>query len=260
MEPVLWHIGISHYSEKARWALDYKGVRHERRAPVPGLHIPLAFWLTRGRAATLPILELDGRVISDSTAIIAALEHRHPDPALYPEDPADRARALALEDWFDRELGPYIRRVVFHEVGRDGASVSEIAAQATPELSARLGGTVVPYTRALTSLRYLAASERGAERARNRVLAALDRLEAELGGEEYLVGGRFTVADLTAAALLYPLALPSEGPRVIDRMPEAYETFRASVRDRPGYRWVEEMFRRHRRRSSEPAFQEGGSL
>ena len=29
-KPVLWHIGISHYSEKARWALDYKRVEHER--------------------------------------------------------------------------------------------------------------------------------------------------------------------------------------------------------------------------------------
>ena len=34
--PVLWHIEISHYNEKARWALDYKGVEHERRAPTPG--------------------------------------------------------------------------------------------------------------------------------------------------------------------------------------------------------------------------------
>ena len=39
-KPVLWHIPISHYSEKARWALACKGVEHERRAPLPGAHIP----------------------------------------------------------------------------------------------------------------------------------------------------------------------------------------------------------------------------
>jgi hypothetical protein len=30
--PVLWHLEISHYNEKVRWALDYKGVAHVRRA------------------------------------------------------------------------------------------------------------------------------------------------------------------------------------------------------------------------------------
>ena len=29
-KPLLWHIEISHFSEKARWALDYKGFEHRR--------------------------------------------------------------------------------------------------------------------------------------------------------------------------------------------------------------------------------------
>ena len=33
--PVLWHLEVSHYNEKARWALDYKRVRHVRRAVTP---------------------------------------------------------------------------------------------------------------------------------------------------------------------------------------------------------------------------------
>src|SRR4051812_43686025 len=39
--PTLWHISVSHYSEKARWALDHKQLPHRRRAvSIPGLHIP----------------------------------------------------------------------------------------------------------------------------------------------------------------------------------------------------------------------------
>ena len=30
--PILWHLKVSNYNEKARWALDYKGVPHVRRA------------------------------------------------------------------------------------------------------------------------------------------------------------------------------------------------------------------------------------
>src|ERR687885_2208796 len=111
---VLWHLPISHYSEKVRWALRFKGIEHRRNVGLPGAHIGVALWLTRGRQATFPVLELDGRRIGDSTAIIAALEERFPDPPLYPADPVDRRRALELEDFFDEELGPNIRRAAFH--------------------------------------------------------------------------------------------------------------------------------------------------
>ena len=81
-----------------------------------------------------------------------------------------------------------------------------------------------------------------------KILAALDRLEAELGDGEYLVGDRFSVADLTAASLFYPLVLPDEGPMPADRTSAAgFERFREPLDERPGYKWVEEMFRRHRK-------------
>jgi glutathione S-transferase len=93
-------------------------------------------------------------------------------------------------------------------------------------------------------------SELAAELARGKVIAALDRLEAELGSNEYLAGDSFSVADLTAAALFYPLVLPDEGPLPEEEPPPAgIESFRAPLKERPGYQWVEEMFRRHRRPS-----------
>jgi|SRR5579884_1801529 len=243
----LWHISVSHFSEKARWALDYKQVSYRVRAPLPGAHIPVALWLTRGRHYTLPVIEIDGERIGDSTAIIAALEQRHPEPPLYPRDPAQRRRALALEDWFDEELGPYIRRFVFHELGRDPERFAEIGALTAPRAFHLMGRTGAAYATTMTGLRYRARSTRAAETARQRVIAAIDRLEAELGAGDYLAGESFSVADLTAAALLYPLVRPPEAHVTIDRMPEAVERLRAQLRERRGYRWVEQMFRRHRR-------------
>src|SRR5438128_6433168 len=90
--PVLWHLKVSHYNEKARWALDYKRVPHVRRAAIPGQHQKIALRLTGGR--TLPVLVLDGEAIGDSTRIIEALERRYPQPPLYPADPDARRRAL----------------------------------------------------------------------------------------------------------------------------------------------------------------------
>src|SRR6516225_2401221 len=157
-QPTLWHIAISHYSEKVRWALDDKSVEHERRTAPPGMHIAVALWLTRGRGFTFPILELDGRRIADSTAIIAALEQRFPEPALYPVDPEERRRALELEEFFDEELGPYARRLPFHEARHDSELLDQITARVTPKLHARLGRALVPYCRAFTALRYGAGS------------------------------------------------------------------------------------------------------
>jgi glutathione S-transferase len=247
--PVLWHIAISHYNEKVRWALDYKSVEHERRAPPPGAHMAVALWLTRGRRATFPILQLDGDAIGDSTAIIAELERRFPDPPLYPADPGERARALDLEKFFDEELGPHARLLAFHEAIRDPATVERFVVGLLPERvrdSSVVRAGAMRFFSGFVSVRYGVRSERAAELAKHKVLAAFDRLESELGPNDYLVGGAFTVADLTAAALLYPIVGPPEGPE-LGEPPPAYERFRAPLADRPGYRWVEEMFRRHRK-------------
>ena len=130
--PTLWHIELSHFSEKARWALAYKGVEHRRRAPLPGMHIPVALFLTRGTHKTFPIIQIDGRTIADSTDVIAALEDRFPEPPLYPADPEQRRRALELEDFFDEELGPHVRRLGFHELRKDPERMKALMARTAP--------------------------------------------------------------------------------------------------------------------------------
>jgi len=247
--PVLWQLEISHYSEKVRWALDYKEVGHVRRAPFPGMHIPIALGLTGGAAKTFPILQIDGRTIADSTAAIAALEEHEPAPALYPSDPAERERALALEDYFDENLGPHARLLPFHELIGDPNLFADLAAQSVPPPLNQAPALVGAYARGYTKLRWGAANEDAAAAARAGIVAALDRLEAELAanGGEYLVGERFSVADLTAAALFYPVVGPEGAPIPPEQpMPAGFERFRESLSARPGYAWVEETFRRHR--------------
>ena len=93
-----WHIPVSHFSEKVRWAFDWKRVPHRRRVMPPGLHPLGGLLLTGGRMFTMPVLEMDGRRIGDSTAIIGALEERFPERSLYPSSLAERERALAYLD------------------------------------------------------------------------------------------------------------------------------------------------------------------
>jgi len=82
--PLLWHIPLSHFSEKARWALDYK--RIARRRKVLGADYLIRAWRATGHG-TLLILFLDGRAIRDSTHIIARLEERIPSHRCIPATP-----------------------------------------------------------------------------------------------------------------------------------------------------------------------------
>ena len=166
--PVLWHLPVSHYSEKVRWALDYKAIQHDRHAQIGGPHIPVALVLTRGRHYTLPLLKLEGRTIGDSTAIIAALEQAYPEPALYPAGPDERGRALELEDWFDEHLGPSIRRYVFHTLRGAPELFDELAASQVPPALRRYRRMAGAYGRAFTGLRFQTVDDRRADEAPSR--------------------------------------------------------------------------------------------
>jgi glutathione S-transferase len=243
--PTLWQIEISHFSEKARWALAYKGVEHRRRSPLPGAHIPVALWLTRGEQTTFPILTLDGRNIGDSSAIVEALERRFPEPPLYPADPEQRRQALVLEEFFDEEVGPHVRHLAFHEMREDPDRLRAIAEGTVP--AAVPGALPAAYARAYTSLRWKSGDSEAAEVDRAKIVAAFDRIEAELGPRDYLVGEAFGVADLAAASLLYPIVAPPDGPAGEESLSKGMKRFREPLRERAGFKWVGEMFARHRK-------------
>jgi glutathione S-transferase len=241
---VLWHIKISHYNEKARWALDYKGIPYELRAPMPGTHRITALRLTRGKHQRLPVMDLEGRRIWDSTAIIAALEDYRPDPPLYPPDAAERERALALEDYFDEELAPRVRRLIWHHTLPDTDATTDAVLPDEGAFKRGLLRATAPVAGRMVRQDY-SANEANAEEAEIGIRAAMDRLEDELGGDEYLVGDSFSVADLTAAALFTPLLAPPGRPWAPDLV-SPLQPMRAELEARPGGEWVTRMYELHR--------------
>lgn len=191
------------------------------------------------------MLRLDGRNIGDSTAIIAVLEQRFPDPPLYPDDPEQRRRALELEDFFDEELGPHIRLLAWHEITAEpgGEGMDAISDEVLPgalRWIAPVRAAASAFGSAYVAVRFRVRDAGRAALARTKVVAALDRLEAELGDDQHLVGDRFS------ASLLYPPRAAPEGPQALVTMPLRFAEFVEPLRARPGYAWVEETFRRYR--------------
>jgi len=248
--PVLWHFTVSHFNEKVRWALDFKRIPHVRRALFFS-YLARTLWATRQPA--LPVLVLDGKAIADSTRIIEALERLQPEPPLYPADERGRQRALALEDFFDEGLGPALRAVLAHDLFvRDPDLVAEMFTVGMRAGSRRALRAIAPAFRAFYRLRHRIDTASAAA-GQAKVVAALDRIEAELGPSGYLVGDRFSVADLTAAALFYPLVQPPEFPQPWPPVPAWFDGCRATFAARPAFNWVAETYRRPRGASAEVA-------
>jgi glutathione S-transferase len=250
--PVLWQLEISHYNEKVRWALDYKRVPHVRRSLLPGLHMLKAKRLT-GATSTTPVLTLDGRSIGDSTRIIAAIEERWPHPRLYPEDAAQRRRALELEAFFDEELGPHLRRAAYAELLPRPELALSLFSHGQPRPARIVLRAGFPVLRAAMRRKFEINAE-SVEASRAKMSAAMDLLEREICSSGFLAGESFTVADLTAAALFYPVVHPPEYPypTLADQdLPDSWRQFLQSLARRPGGHWIADIYRSHRGQSAE---------
>jgi glutathione S-transferase len=78
------------------------------------------------------------------------------------------------------------------------------------------------------------------------------RLEAEIGPTGYLVGDRFGLADLVAAAIMAAIVRPPEFSYPLpEPLPEPLVALRESLAGRRGYQWVMETYARHRGPSAE---------
>jgi glutathione S-transferase len=94
----------SPFSERLRWALEYKNVAHARRP-----FVPIAGEAEHRRAtgiATAPVLLADGKVVGDSNRALEWLEQTVAKPPLVPEDPSQRAQVRAWEAFGSEVLAP----------------------------------------------------------------------------------------------------------------------------------------------------------
>ncbi len=241
---VLYQFAFSHFNEKARWALDYKGLPREERNLLPGLHERTIRRLTG--MTTTPVLCEGGEALRESAEIVAHLEARHPDPPLFPADPEERREAEAWVRWLDEEIGPAVRLALFHELLAEPGFASRIFTTGQrglkPALYRRLFPRLVPMLRERMDIHDASAAA-----ARELVDAGLSRVAQAARATGYLVGDRFGVADLTAGSLFFPLVFP---PQLAFELPPvespALEAWRARWRDHPGAAWLQDLWEKHR--------------
>ena len=234
----------SHFNEKARWTLDLKALPHRRIPLLPGPHASTVKRLTG--QTSVPVLVIDGQAFHDSSRIIDELERRHPEPALYPAAAEDRARALEIQSHFDEEVGPKIRRAFFSILINEPRYLSAIFAGHRSAPVRALYGAMLPLVRT-KMVREMEVHEPRIAEAYEATGRAFEFVAEHSAATGYLVGDRFTVADLTAAALLAPAVdIPHPDMFKPEPRPVAIERWLARWAELPGAEWVRTMYRRHR--------------
>jgi glutathione S-transferase len=148
-------------SRKVRIALLEKGLEFER------INVDLSKreqkdpeYLKIHPFGQIPALDDEGFIIYDSTIINEYLEDEYPYPSLMPSDSEGRARARLMEDLRDTHFNPYFVHIIQEMRKPEGERDSQRIDNAKAE-----------------------------------IIKCFDRIEAELGGKEYLAGP-FSLADV----------------------------------------------------------------
>jgi glutathione S-transferase len=201
-------IPISHFCEKARWALDRAGVAYAEERHVQVVHVAAARRAGGGR--TVPVLVTEhGEVVADSTDILRWADARvAPERRLYPDGGPGEA-AATLETWLDEGFGPDGRLWMYQQTLPVVGGLGRWALAGVPRwerVAFRAGRPVVDRM----IRRFLGVDASAAVAALGRVDAVFDDVAARLAdGRPYLLGERFTAADLAFGALSAPALLPA---------------------------------------------------
>jgi glutathione S-transferase len=166
---------LSPFVRKVRVILAEKQVPYDLVPANPFVKSPE--FLKLSPLGRIPALEDEqGRSLADSSVIAEYLEERFPEPALFPSDPYDRARVRWFDEYADGGMGPSLTGKIFFQ----------------RVINAKLMKNA-PDERLVTS----ALAE---------IPTYFAYLEDQLGGGEYLVAGRFTLADVSVLCQLVNLA------------------------------------------------------
>lgn len=239
-------IPISHYCERARWSLDYVGLRYREEQHLQGFHARHA--RAAGDKTTLPVLFTNSGALTDSADIVRYADtHSVNGQRLY--DDRTRDAAMSLERYFADPFGVASRRLIYGATFRWGRGALKYNAANAPRWERWAMHAMYPAIKAFLA-RYLNVTPDGEEEARGIVDRVLDDVAERLSdGRPYLMGDSFSAADLTfasmSAALICPPQYGVELPQPEDFPDEAARTIQG-YRSHPAGAFALQMFARHR--------------
>jgi glutathione S-transferase len=238
-------IPISHFCEKARWALDRAGLEYAEERHVQGVHQVVARRAGGGR--TMPVLVCDEGVFAESEDILRYADtHLEPERRLFGDDDEE---VVTLCRRLDAGLGPDGRRVMYAHMLGERRLMLRFNNQGVPAWEDRALRMAWPFITGYVR-RELGMTAHTIRDDEPRVWAAFDAIAERLAdGRPHLCGDRFTAADLTFAALAAPAVVPPEYTVRLpqpDELPDALAETIHAFRRHPAGAYALDLFRTER--------------
>lgn len=199
---------VSHYCEKARWALNRLNIPYVEERHAPLFHR----WATsRVGGKSVPVLIAGMQAFTDSTDIMKYLDLIAPEDAkLYPVDPDLRGQVEELETLFNTGLGSATRVWAYSYTLHNPKLAKRRFTYGVPLYEKVLFPIVFPLISTIIR-RKLNVTTEAATNAHAQVKSIFEAVSSLLAdGRSYLVGDRFSAADLTFAALSTAAVRPPE--------------------------------------------------
>jgi glutathione S-transferase len=234
-------IPISHFCEKARWALELARLPYREEPHLQVIH-SVHTWRA-GHGWTAPVLVTPKGPLRESAQIVRFAD-AHAHLGLY-----RKPLAAALEARFDHHLGPDARTWMYHRMlGREDL-IYEYGTPGVPRWE-RAGMPLMLPLMSKLIVRRTNADDAHAEAARDRVRQQFDEVAARLDdGRPYLCGDEFSAADLAFAALSAAVLVPERYGIPLpqpDELPEPYAGEVRAMREHPAGRFALRLYDQER--------------
>jgi len=238
----LYQFPISHYCEKVRWALDYKGLAYTPINLLPGSHVKVVRKIAP--KSEVPVLLHDDRVIQNSADIITYLDKTFPDRRLTPGSPETEEQARQWEDYVDENIGPHIRLYCYYHFFDRPDILLPLLTQGQTWHRKLIFRLIFRRVRDVMR-KFMHIDDRTAELALKKLTRAIDKLHTQYEQTAFLAGAEFSRADVAAASLLAPFTMPDKyGLEWPESIPHELETVVDSFR--PRLHWVDALYRGYR--------------
>jgi glutathione S-transferase len=199
----LYHVPLSPFCRKVRLTLAEKKIECEL--------VEERYWeqspdfMRRNPAGKVPVLKIDGKTLSESSAICEWLEELYPDPPLLPRDPDTRYEVRRLVAWFDDKFHSEVTsKLVYERVNK------KVMKQGFPDSgNVKSGARAIKYH--------------------------LDYMAWLLDRRRWLAGDVMTLADFAAAAHLSALDYISD---VDWNRSDVVKDWYAKIKSRPAFRGI----------------------
>lgn len=197
----LYQFELCPYCHKVKAALEAKGIAFTKVEvnPMNKKELPA---LPAGAPRKVPVIQVGGETIFDSTTIVAYLESNDSTGLhLTPSDPELQAKSQLVERWVNDDLSHVLPTVIYGTWGEAMTAAKVVAKTSNfgfvQNALVRAGGSLIMHQVAKRIVK-----KRGGGSPAEMLAAEMDKFEAWLGESDFVCGDLLSVGDVAAHGCL----------------------------------------------------------